>query len=152
MWHIPDRRRRCTVGQRVDLRCEGSGQFYFDAALRSHLRLHQQENRSSSLDTGAIVRRWENRQWHTSFDGCYLNKDRWHFDHRNCSANTPGPATFCFFYTMDARSSTRHMQRTKQTKILFLFEWLFRCSDVPYSARNEKVDKQSDRGDSREQF
>ena len=30
--------------------------------------------------------------------------------------------------------------------------WLFRCSNVPYSTRNEKVDKKSDRGDSREQF
>ncbi len=30
--------------------------------------------------------------------------------------------------------------------------WLFRCSNVPYSSRNEKVDKKSDRGDSREQF
>ena len=42
-----------------------------------------------------------------------------------------------FVYTMDARSSTRHMQRTKQTNILFLSEWLFRCSDVPYSIRLE---------------
>ena len=30
--------------------------------------------------------------------------------------------------------------------------WLFRCSDVPHSTRNEKVDNKSDRGDSREQF
>ncbi len=30
--------------------------------------------------------------------------------------------------------------------------WLFRCTNVPYSTRNEKVDKKSDRGDSREQF
>ena len=32
---------------------------------------------------------------------------------------------------------------------VILSGWLFRRSDVPYSTRNEKVDKQSDRGDSR---